>query len=65
MVESKLAVEVRDVYGVRKAYPANPAARKVADLLGMKTLPVDKRAALEALGFEFELVNVASLKGVA
>lgn len=65
MVDSKLLVEVRDVYGVRKAYPANAAARKVADLLGMKTLPIDKRGLLEAMGFEFEVANVASLKGVA
>lgn len=33
-----VAVEVRNVYGVKKAYPANETARLFADMVGRKTL---------------------------
>ena len=37
-LSNTLDVEVRNVYGVDRFYPANDKARKMADLLGRKTL---------------------------
>lgn len=60
-----VAVEVRDVFGVRKAYPANETAIDFAALIGCKTLPAAALKKIERIGFKIVSSANASLEGVA
>lgn len=62
-----LAVEVREVYGVKKAYPANELAADFAALVGCKTLPAWALKKIKGMGFKVEASNVPEemLAGVA
>lgn len=50
-------LEVRDVYGTPKAYPANEAARIFAQMLGSKTLTKRVLEFVDALNIEVVLQN--------
>jgi hypothetical protein len=44
-------IELREIYGETKAYPANNNARLFAELLNVKTLTHAKLCLIERLGF--------------
>lgn len=53
-----LYVEVRNIYGVDRFYPANDKARTMAEMLGRKTLNQEDLITLhEKFGFEIRLTN--------
>lgn len=58
-----IIVLLKSVYGVDRAYPRNEAAKRVATLLGKKTLSLYQLQELENLGFtvEFETPSVNAL----
>ena len=47
-------VEVRDIYGMAKVYPADPTAHLLADLAGTRTFP-PARSTRSALGYAIEV----------
>lgn len=53
----KVELEVRDVFGIPKAYPVNNAADLFCHLLGMTTLTYARLSTIEQLGFEIVLRN--------
>jgi hypothetical protein len=50
-VRNQVSVYVRQVYGRPMVYPANEAAQKFADLLGVKTFAHRQLQGIEGLGF--------------
>lgn len=50
-------IQVRDVYGISKAYPANKAAELFAQIAGTKTLCRETLRYAEQLGFEVQEVS--------
>ncbi len=53
-----LYIEVRNVYGIDRFYPANESARIMAEMLGRKTLNQEDLITLhEKFGFEIRLTN--------
>lgn len=48
----RLELISREVYGVVKFYPANEAARVIADIAGTKTITPDKLELCKKLGLE-------------
>jgi len=50
----QVLIEVRDVYGETKAYPANEQAKLFAEMLGTKTLTHRNLCLIERLGFTVE-----------
>lgn len=58
----KIEVEVRNVYGVAKIYPANEAANKAALLVGAKTFSQRQLVLLVGLGHEVVEVNPNKLE---
>jgi len=50
-----IAVEVRDVYGMQKVYPADPTARHLADLAGTKTFTPRALDTIRQLGYVVEV----------
>ena len=50
----QVLIEVRDVYGEAKAYPANEQAKLFAEMLGTKTLTHRNLCLIERLGFTIE-----------
>ena len=60
-----VAVEVREVYGVRVAYPANDKAKVVAAIANAKTLTGRVRELARDLGFNVVEIYGRSLAGVA
>lgn len=48
-------VEVRDVYGTPKVYPADPTARDLADLAGTRTFTPRALATIRRLGYVVEV----------
>lgn len=50
-MEKTLEIEVRDVYGEAKCYPANDAARLFAEIAGTKTLTAATLDRAERLGY--------------
>jgi hypothetical protein len=53
-MDTQLLIELRDVYGETKAYPANEQAKLFAAMLGTKTLTHEKLCLIERLGFTIE-----------
>ena len=53
-MDTILEVQVRTVYGTDRIYPINEQARKVAELVGRKTLTKDDLAKLKDLGFQIK-----------
>lgn len=60
-----IQIEVRDVYGISKAYPANKAAELFAQIAGTKTLCRETLRYAEQLGFEVQEVSKRSFMAVA
>jgi len=58
----KVELEVRDVYGVPKAYPVNDPAKTIAALTGTKTLTHRRLADVARLGFDIVLLNYPGIK---
>lgn len=58
MEKPKVLIEIRDVYGLPKAYPVNDAADLFASLVNMRTLTWDTLNHAEKLGFEIVFTNV-------
>lgn len=50
----QVLIELRDVYGETKAYPANDQAKLFAEMLGTKTLTHRNLCLIERLGFTIE-----------
>lgn len=48
----KIEIEIRNVYGKPTIYPANQAARDLAELVGAKTLQNRHLALAERMGHE-------------
>lgn len=60
----RVEVEVRSVFGVPKIYPANEAARLIAEIAGQRTLNPKHLDKARLLGHEIVEVNPPKL-GVA
>ena len=60
-----IQIEVKDVYGVSKAYPANEAAKLFAQIAGTKTLCRETLRYAVQLGFEVQEVSKVSFMAVA
>lgn len=58
-------VEIREVYGVKMAYPKNEAAKLFAEIAGTKSLKHHTLALAERLGFAIVDVSVSKLAEVA
>jgi len=53
-------IEVRNIYGIDRFYPANDKAKAMAEMLGRKTINQEDLVALhEQFGFEIRLTNAA------
>ncbi len=63
-MRTQLLIEVKDVYGVAKAYPKNEAAELFAKIAGTKTLCHETLAYAERLGFSIQEVKRVSFMGV-
>lgn len=50
----QILIELRDIYGETKAYPANEQAKLFAEMLGTKTLTHRNLRLIERLGFTIE-----------
>lgn len=53
-MNTQILIELRDVYGETKAYPANDQAKLFAEMLGTKTLTHRNMCLIERLGFTIE-----------
>lgn len=51
-----IKIQVRQVYGVTQAYPANEQAQLLALIAGTKTLKPETLANAERMGFQIEQV---------
>ncbi len=51
-----LDIQLKIVYGTERIYPVNETAKKVAALLGRKTITKDEIAKLKDLGFSLNWV---------
>lgn len=58
-----IQIEVKDVYGVSKAYPANDAAKLFARIAGTKTLCRETLGYAQQLGFSIQEVKPVSFMG--
>jgi hypothetical protein len=65
MERNVLQVFSRNVFGVKRIYPANAVARVAAQLVGVQTFNKDQLGLLGVLGFQVEqVVDPASVIGV-
>jgi hypothetical protein len=49
----QIKIEVRNVYGEQKFYPACTTGKMFAQIAGTKTLTAEKCELIKALGYEF------------
>jgi hypothetical protein len=61
----KIIINIREVYGVPKAYPVCEQAKVFARIAGTETLTNKTLALIAKLGYEVELVSKLSLEAVA
>ena len=61
----KIQIQIREVYGVAKAYPVCDKAKLFARIAGTTTLTNQVLAKIAKLGYEVELVNNLKLELVA
>ncbi len=61
----KIIINIREVYGVPKAYPVCEQAKVFARIAGTETLTSKTLALIAKLGYEVELVSKLSLEAVA
>lgn len=59
MEKPKCMIEVRDVYGLPRAYPRNDVADTFASLVGQQTLTFRTLLHIEELGYDIVFLNVA------
>ena len=60
--ETMLAqVEIKEVYGNKTIYPMNEQARLLASIAGTKTLTPLTISKAKELGFQFEVINQATI----
>lgn len=60
-----IQIEVRSVYGVLQSYPANEAAKLLAQIAGTKTLKHETLALAERMGFSIEQISQQQFYKVA
>jgi hypothetical protein len=60
-----MKITLKPVYGIVRAYPADPTAQRFADLLKVKTLTRWHLEQIEALGFTIEADGGLQLSDVA
>lgn len=60
----QIRVEIRNVFGVKKAYPACATAQQFAELLNTKTLTHAALCRIERLGYLIVTSADATLEGV-
>ena len=60
-----IQVEIKSVYGVSKAYPANPAAEALANIAGTKTLSAYVLNQARGMGMEVQELLPSRLKEIA
>lgn len=65
MADKVIAVEVREIYGVPKAYPKNDAAKVLAEIAGTTTLTQRTLDLAKRLGFSVVDVSVSKIAAVA
>lgn len=65
MSKQVVSVQVRNVYGVAKAYPISEAAKILAEIAGVKVLPARVLDAAKRLGFEVVDVSGSRIGEVA
>lgn len=58
MSNQKVLVEVRNVYGNRRIYPANETAKLFTDIAGTRTLDPHVIRLIRKLGYEIEVQTV-------
>ena len=61
----KIVINIREVYGVPKAYPVCEQAKLFARIAGTATLTSQVLALIAKMGYEVELVNKLNLESVA
>jgi len=65
----KIVINVRNEYGMNRAYPANEAAHLFACIAGQKTLTLATLKRVKQLGFEIEqetpATDLAFMEGIA
>ena len=61
----KIQIQIREVYGVAKAYPVCSNAKLFATIAGTTTLTNQVLAKIARMGYEVELVNNLKLELVA
>mgnify|MGYP003647516676 CR=1 FL=1 len=61
----KIQIQIREVYGLAKAYPVCDKAKLFARIAGTTTLTSQVLAKIAKLGYEVELVNNLKLELVA
>jgi hypothetical protein len=61
----KIIINIREVYGVPKAYPVCEQAKVFARIAGTETLTSKTLALIAKLGYEVELVNKLNLESIA
>ena len=61
----KITINIREVYGVAKAYPVCNNAKLFATIAGTTTLTNQVLAKIARMGYEVELVNNLKLESVA
>lgn len=57
-MNATLELQVKLIYGTERIYPINETARKMADLLGRKTLTKEDIAKLKDMGFQMVWVPI-------
>ena len=61
----KIIINIREVYGVPKAYPVCEQAKLFARIAGTATLTSQVLALIAKMGYEVELVNKLNLESIA
>lgn len=56
-MNTKIEVTLKDVYGAIKAYPHNDQAKRLAGMVGTKTLTVSTLRDAKAMGFDLIYVD--------
>jgi len=56
-MNTKVMVQIKNVYGAEKIYPVNTPGQLLAKLVGQKTLTRDNIAIIREMGFTVEVVQ--------
>ena len=58
-MENKIKVEIKDIYGKRRIYPACAVADAFSQLTKTKTFSTEHLKTIKALGFKIEVAQVS------